>query len=139
MVSRRTISLPDELDAQLDEAKDEINVSAVCQRALSRELEHRRVLKKLGDNLERVTAHVEDGEGRSWTVAFQGVLLTGDDRNGVEVYLTGRRRLAFVAEQFGRVDDYDDLDAAAAAGIDEVLLAQVAEKLGVERVVELNI
>jgi post-segregation antitoxin (ccd killing protein) len=127
---KMTIYLPDEL-AERVKAQDDLNVSGVCQEALDAELSRRASLAKLDEGMERVMAY-KDGV----KVSFVGRRLVDDGRDSV--YLTGRYRIAVVGVE-NQLSDYDGLDLAEIDGVDQYLIAQAANTLGDERVVELDI
>ena len=80
-----TIYLPDDL-AETVKEHDDLNVSAVCQDALRRELARREEIAKLDSGMERVVVYVE--EPYESDVAFVGKLLHHSDREDSAAYLT---------------------------------------------------
>jgi post-segregation antitoxin (ccd killing protein) len=139
-----TIYLPDELHERV-KADAGLNVSAVCQEALERELGVRQELTRQDGNMERVEVVTVDRDGEMLTFAFQGTLLHlfnhGAD-GSTTVYLTKRHRIA-VHTEIGAtqtLEDFDSLDALEADGsFDPTFIATVAGALGDERPIELDI
>jgi post-segregation antitoxin (ccd killing protein) len=140
---KMTIYLSDELHERV-KADGGLNVSAVCQEALERELGVRQELAKQDGNMERVEVTV-DRDGEMFTFAFQGTLLHlfnhGSD-GSTTVYLTRRHRIAVHTELGATqtLEDFDSLDALEADGsFDPTFIATVAGALGDERPIELDI
>jgi post-segregation antitoxin (ccd killing protein) len=143
------IYLPDELGEQV-KAKEELNVSAICQTALAAELDRLDRLAGLSEGFEDVEVETMDEGNYGPTVVFTGRLLAtrewGPDRT-TDVYLTGRKRIAIVRKDgFGdNVDDFDSIDDAIDdANADdakyvEMLLSEAAAELGEHRPVRLDI
>jgi len=137
---RMTIYLPDELAERVKEHAD-LNVSAICQDALRRELTRREELAKLDQGMERIVVF-DDQLGSD--VAFVGKeLYYGARQMEVSAYLTRRHRIAIynhTAHALYQFDSFDDL--AADPGWrdgDPALVAAVAAELGEEHVIELDI
>jgi post-segregation antitoxin (ccd killing protein) len=137
---RMTIYLPDRLAEEVKE-HDDLNVSAVCQLALRRELTRRKELAKLDEGMERVVVF-DDQLGSE--VAFVGRELYYNNRPyEVTAYLTRRHRIAIhnhTQQALNQFDSFDDL--AADPGWrdgDPMLVAAVAAALGEEHVIELDI
>jgi post-segregation antitoxin (ccd killing protein) len=137
---RMTIYLPDDLAEMVREQAD-LNVSAVCQEALRRELVRREELAKLDKEMHRIVLY-DDGRGAD--VAFVGKELYHSYGLPEETaYLTKRHRIAVYSHSsqvLHEFDSFGDLEA------DEVwrdsspeLLAGVAEALGESHVIELDI
>jgi len=72
---RLNISVPDDLYKRLDEVRDSLNVSAVCQEALRREISRREPMPSDVDvteeTIERLRSEKEDHERRSRDRGFQ--------------------------------------------------------------------
>lgn len=142
---RMNISVPDALAEQARERN--IPVSAICQRALSVEVERLRALEN-GSGMERVTVDV--GEP-AVTVGFSGRWLVCPDldgsRSGEEGYdagaywgvaLTQKGRIAVYLAHCDNgfaasLNDYDSLDEAAGDAPADII-AQAASALGEEYV-----
>lgn len=136
---KMTIYLPDDLAEMVKEHTD-LNVSAVCQDALRRELTRREELAKLDKGMERI--EVYDGQFDA-VVAFTGTELYSGDRPEETVYLTKRHRIAVYSHEAQALYQYDSFDDLAQLevyrdGRPEVLAA-VAAALGEEHVIELDI
>jgi post-segregation antitoxin (ccd killing protein) len=137
---RMTVYLPDDLAKMVKEHTD-LNVSAVCQEALRRELTRRAELAKLDEDMERVQVF-DDWLGSD--VAFVGKQLAYMDRPAeLTAYLTRRHRIAIYnheAQSLYQFDSFDELvaDPAWRDG-NPMLLAAVAAALGEEHVIELDI
>ena len=91
-VVRTTIYLSDALAAQLNDLKDRINMSAVCQAALEREI----VMITMANDADAVQYTDEDGV----THEFYGTKIAWEEDNhgAVDVYITKRERIAVVAD-----------------------------------------
>lgn len=111
------IYLPDELADDVAAAKDRLNVSAVCQRALKEEL----AVLKMTDTteFEKLEHDVEDPRsGIIRTLTFQGRWLVAPDEDQAVlgytygIALTKRGRIAITISGHGHdaLRDYDDLD-----------------------------
>jgi Post-segregation antitoxin CcdA len=141
------ISVPDSLAAQVREQN--IAVSAVCQRALRAEVDRAQRAAEPGQRLEEITIEVGEPEV---TVGFTGRWLlepdpvrtrTGENGRDAGAYwgvaLTQRGRIAvYTAHCNGgrpaRLNDYDGLGQAAAAGIPGDIIALAAAELHGQRV-----
>ena len=119
MVQRRTISLPDELDARLERLQDRINVSRVCATALEKEIamleatpveadpEVQRVLRRLQTVKER---WYDRGrmDGRRWAIdvaARQELQWAGQEvaeQDGATLAALAHDRLRVVSERHGK-------------------------------------
>lgn len=134
-----TIYLPDDL-AEMVRVHADLNVSAVCQEALRRELARREELAKLDEGMERVEVYVE---AMGADVAFVGRELYYNIRSEVTAYLTRRHRIAIynaALQALYRFDSFDDLAADKAwRDGDPELVAAVAAALGEQHVIELDI
>ena len=131
-----TIYLPDDL-ADLVKAHDDLNVSAVCQDALRRELSRREHLAALGKGMERIELYLgEDGDQH---VAFTGKEVYCDDEQAVMAYVTRRHRIAVFFAPHGELTQYDTFADLADDVHDAELLTSVAAALGVDHVIELDI
>lgn len=139
---KTTIYLPDRLGERV-QARADLNVSAVCQRALSAELDFLNKLDKADEGMERIELHDESRDGL--TVSFIGRELVSSGQlagygNDFTVYLTSRHRIAIYDEKRQVLHDYDNLDEAEYGGQPPDLLAAAAQELGdFSRVVELDI
>ena len=139
-----TIYLPDDLSEMVKEHAD-LNVSAVCQSALRRELARREELAKLDKGMERVVHYVE-GRG---DIAFTGHLVYASERvPEYSAYITRRHRIAIFANDAQALYEFDSFDDLTAPGSGwsengdyaaQELVAAVAEALGEEHVTELDI
>ena len=132
-----TIYLPDDL-AEMVKGHTDLNVSAVCQDALRRELTRREELAKLDKGMQRVVVF-DDEMGAD--VAFTGKQLHHSYRPEETVYLTQRHRLAVYsheAQALHQYDSFEDLAEMYRDGQPE-FLAAVAAALGEDHVVELDI
>jgi len=135
-----TIYLPDDLAEMVKEDTD-LNVSAVCQEALRRELTIREVLAKLDKGMKRVEMY-DDLHGAD--VAFVGKEIYYNGRIPEETaYLTKNHRIAVYAHEAQMLHQFDSFDDLAADegwrdGSPE-LVAAVAKALGEEHVIELDI
>jgi hypothetical protein len=153
MAPRTTIYLPDEL-AERVKATEGLNVSAVCQEALTKEVERMETMTKLREGMTRIELAV--GRGRKvafvgrWLVEPSGDQSEGDfeDRGFVwdasewGVAHTRKGRIA-VFHYDARKDEYhfetyDDLDEAEES-IPQSLMAEALAALGETKVVELDI
>jgi hypothetical protein len=154
-VMKMTIYLPDELGETVKEAES-INVSAVCQKALRRELDHRAALANADQGMERIEVEIADpGDGDDrMKVAFVGKWLVRPNEHGTRfgddagafygLALTRRQRIAvYVAHVNDRwppdLIDYDSLDDAEEDGMPDRLIALAAGALGEDRAIELDI
>jgi len=132
-----TIYLPDDL-AETVKEHDDLNVSAVCQDALRRELARREEIAKLDSGMERVVVYVE--EPYESDVAFVGKLLHHSYREDSAAYLTRRHHIAVYHERQQKLYQYDTFDDLRDdVEDDSELLAGVAAALGEKHVVELDI
>ena len=107
---KMTVYLPDDLHERV-KAQPDLNVSAVCQQALSRELDRLGYLDRL-DHGEWLDVTLDTAAGR---VVFTGQLLATEDYSEYPaVYLTSRHRYAVVVAERGEeaVYDFDSLDEA---------------------------
>lgn len=150
------VYLPDDLAKRVETVKDQLNVSAICQRALREEL----VIMQAVDtqeNMERLEVDVEGRDGYGRTLAFTGRWLVWPDpdmtRTGQKGYdlgnywgvaLTKRGRIAVYAAHCNRgqggLTDYDDLDEALADGVPADIIADARGELNGEvPVLELDI
>lgn len=132
-VVRTTIYLSDTLAAQLKDLKDRINVSAVCQAALEREM----AMITTAAEAEAVRYTDEDGI----THEFHGTKIAWEDdgRAAVDVYVTRRERIAAVTENetltvFDTFDEFANAFAARA-----FLVSTVADHLKIPWVNVLDI
>jgi post-segregation antitoxin (ccd killing protein) len=137
---RMTVYLPDDLAKMVKEHAD-LNVSAVCQEALRRELTRRAELGKLDEGMQRVQVF-DDQIGSD--VAFVGKeLYYRDHPSELTVYLTRRHRIAIYNYEQQALYQFDSFDELAAdpgwRDGDPVLLTAVAAALGEEHVIELDI
>jgi post-segregation antitoxin (ccd killing protein) len=132
---KMTIYVPDDLAEKVKEHAD-LNVSAVCQDALRRELVRRDELAKLDKGMERQVMYAED-RGR---VAFLGKQVFYNDRYKISAYITRRHRIAIsVRDELFQFDSFDDfINDPNWQGTDE-LTAALAQALGEEHVIELDI
>jgi hypothetical protein len=141
---RMNISVPDTLAAEV--RKRDLPISAICQRALSAELERLKGLERASGDMEKIT--VEVGEP-SLTVGFTGRWLVypdpdetrfGDDAGAYwGVALTQRGRIAVYVAHVNdgwaaSLNDYSGLDAAAGDDVPEEIIARAAAELGETRV-----
>jgi hypothetical protein len=136
---RMTIYMPDDLAAMVKEHSD-LNVSAVCQEALRRELARREEFAKLDKGMERVVVY---DSGREAEVAFVGRELFHSYSLPEETaYLTKRHRIAVYSHSSQILFDFDsfeDLQADEGWKDSSELVAGVAQALGEDHVIELDI
>ena len=136
-----TIYLPNDLASRVKEHAD-LNVSAVCQLALGRELARREKLTNLDEGMERVQVFVEHLGN---DVAFVGKELYSADHpwGGLTAYLTRRHRIAIYNDATQNLTQYDSFDDFTAdpdwLREDPELVGAVAAALGQEFVIELDI
>jgi hypothetical protein len=145
-----TVYVPDDL-ADLMKDQDDLNVSAVCQAALRRELTQREELAKLDKGMKRVVVYLEtlDGHECGRDVAFTGKELYYNNGRAPELtaYLTKGHRIAIHdnnAQDLCYFESFDDLASTEANevwqfGEGALLVAGVAEALGEKHVIELDI
>jgi post-segregation antitoxin (ccd killing protein) len=138
---KMTIYLPEDLAEKVKDHAD-LNVSAVCQDALRRELTRRAELEKLDEGMERVKVYI-DRLGSD--AAFVGKVLYATDHpwGNLTAYLTRRHRIAIYnddAQDLVQFDSFDDLAADPGwRDNDPELVGAVAAALGEEFVIELDI
>lgn len=141
-MAKLTIYLPDDLDAAVKTS--DIKVSAICQTALSRELERREKLATLADGMTWIV--IRDA-GRNADVRFTGrKLLAHPDPTGGTwtVYLTQKKKIA-VHSPREILDVYENLDELEAdsdiAGGDEgeAFMSAVAAVFGQPHILDLDI
>ena len=133
---KMTIYVPEDL-AEKVKAHADLNVSAVCQDALRRELVRREELAKLDKGMERHVIWTED----RGNVAFAGKQVYYSNRRPeIWAYITRRHRIAVATS--GELFEWDSFadfaDDPNWRGTDE-LTAALAEALGEEHVIELDI
>lgn len=132
---KMTIYVPDDL-AELVKEHDDLNVSAVCQDALRRELARREELAKLDKGMERHVMYTED-RGQ---VAFVAKQVFYNDRHEISAYITRRHRIAVATSgELFEWDSFDDFVNDPNWQGTEELTAALAEALGEEHVIELDI
>jgi predicted nucleotidyltransferase len=133
------IYVPDELAEQVKEI-DEVNVSAVCQKALRAEVARRKEIEKLDKGMEPVEFAAKESHGT--TVRFVGrkLAFTGLPLD-TTAYLTKNHRIALADNSSENLDVYDSFaDMSQAMGeSDHEFINEIAEALGEEYVVELDI
>ena len=133
-----TIYVPDDLATMVKEYAD-LNVSAVCQEALRVELNRREARAKLAEGMERheftIQRRGHEALDVPLDVAFVGKQVYTDGE--VSAYVTKRGRIAIYDDRTQALDDYDDFALMVAPN--EEVLAAVAEALGEEYVLHLNI
>ena len=118
-VVRTTIYLPDDLAGQVKQAN--INVSAVCQEALRRELDMLETLK--------ATARVEvELEERS--VAFQGTEVAYAEHKDTTFYVTARGAVAVYSGENLSLDLQPNFAAFAKEYVSWPQVSEVAEAMG---------
>lgn len=146
------IYLPDDLGERVK--KENLEVSRICQGALSREVESReaeRAAKKKA-RFKRIEVKVGDADKVTYTKAFQGQWLVEDfecvDEEGIRrrkfgVALTKGGQIAVHSRDeesgSGWLGVYTSLAAAYQDEVPEELLAVAAAAIGVSRVIELDI
>lgn len=133
---RMNIYVQDELAEQVKQ-HDNLNVSAICQEALSAEVHRRKTLAELTAGMERVELFLDD----RGDVAFYGRELYFDGHE-TWVYLTRRGRLAiFYSGHLLEFDSFDELRDSEPTATPEFerLLSVVADELGGKHVMELDI
>lgn len=97
---KRNIYIPDDLAAELKTTN--INISAVCQVALRKEL----VMNAVRTSDEFVTLDLDDGR----EVGFKGQEVAYNDREGVTFYITGKGAIVtYDGDQ--RMSTYEDFEA----------------------------
>jgi len=132
---KMTIYVPDDLAEVVKEHAD-LNVSAVCQDALRRELVRREELAKLDKGMERHVMFTED-RGQ---VAFVAKQVFYNDRYEISAYITRRHRIAVsVKDELYEWDSFEDIACDPNWAGSPGLVAAVAEALGEEHVTELDI
>jgi post-segregation antitoxin (ccd killing protein) len=137
---RMTVYLPDDL-AQMVKEHADLNVSAVCQQALRRELARREEFAKLDKGMKRIVLY-DDAHGAD--VAFVGRELYWSGRIPEETaYLTQRHRIAVYSHSSQTLYQFDSFDDLAShegwRDSSPELVAAVAKALGEEHVIELDI
>jgi hypothetical protein len=146
---RMNISVPDTLAQEVRERN--LPISAVCQRALSAEIDRLRSLEGARKEMRPITVPVGD----AWvTVGFTGRWLVHPDSHEAEtrepreddfkgafwgVAQTQKGRIAVYMGTHGagfapELLDYDSLDQAAKDEVPEDVLQRAAEALGEDRV-----
>jgi post-segregation antitoxin (ccd killing protein) len=138
---KATIYMPDELHAQLRAA--DVNVSAACQAALTKELDRVNAVADLDEKTERIVVETEDEK----TVAFNGSLVTTYDPRGPDgpyaVYLTPKRYLVVVGEDKRGIvfETYNNFEAFADSwsGPHIDMVHEVALGIGEDFVIELDL
>jgi hypothetical protein len=147
-----TIYLPDNLAKQVKE-HDDLNVSAVCQDALWRELTRREQLAGLEKGMERqiVRAYANTSQipgldippGNHREVAFIGKeIARGGGRHRWRGYLTKRRQIAMWDEEDDGLMVFSSLEDLTGSGWNDAnpdVVAEVAEALGEDYTIELDI
>lgn len=147
-----TIYLPDELAEEV-KAHNDLNVSAVCQEALRRELATRAALAVHDAEMKKIKISAEpaDHSHEARDLVFTGksvAVLYGHGRHDDTVaYLTKGHRLLVEADgQYWIFDDFDDFANTWAepggSGLEPAnaaFVADVAEAIGEEHVLELDI
>lgn len=132
---KMTIYVPDEL-AELVKEHDDLNVSAVCQDALRRELARREEFAKLDKGMERHVMYTED-RGQ---VAFVAKQVFHNDRHEISAYITRRHRIAVsVSDELYEWDSFEEIASDPNWAGSPGLVAALAEALGEEHVTELDI
>jgi post-segregation antitoxin (ccd killing protein) len=131
---RTTVYLPDDLGEEVKQL-DELNVSAICQEALRRELDRRKQLAELAEGMGRQEVYIDELGNK---VAFTGRRLYDDgDRTA---YLTGRERIAVYDGFRQELRQYDTFgDLVDGDHEDTKLVAAVAQALGEDYTIELDI
>jgi hypothetical protein len=131
---KMTIYVPEDLAEKVKEHAD-LNVSAVCQDALRRELVRREELAKLDKGMERHLMYTED-RGQ---VAFVGKQVFYNDRYEMSAYITRRHRIAVsVSDELYEWNSFEDI-ANDPNWAGSPVIAALAEALGEEHVIELDI
>lgn len=140
---KMTIYLPDDLYARVKAA--DLNASAVCQRALTDELERRERLAELDAGMERHEVYTREG----FVVAFTGRLLVVADnirgvRDGTAAYLTRKHRIAVYDENDEALDQYNSLEEMTGSALTgsapaPELVSAIADALSEKYVIELDI
>ena len=131
---KMTIYVPEDL-AEKVKAHADLNVSAVCQDALRRELVRREELAKLDKGMERHLMYTED-RGQ---VAFVGKQVFYNDRYEMSAYITRRHRIAVsVSDELYEWNSFEDI-ANDPNWAGSPVIAALAEALGEEHVIELDI
>ena len=148
-----TIYLPDDLAEQVKK-HDDLNVSAVCQDALRRELARREQLAGLEKGMERqiVRAYANTSQipgmeiplGNHREVAFIGKEIAGDitGRQRWRAYLTKRHQIAMWDEEDDGLMVFSSLEDLQLSGWSDArpdVVAEVAEALGEDYTIELDI
>jgi hypothetical protein len=129
-----TIYLPDDLAEEVKKHAD-MNVSAICQDALRHELGRLDQVGKLDEGMQRIV--IDLGAGPA---AFTGRQLPSEHGVDLDVYLTGRRRIAIYDADKLQLDQFDTFDefAEAYGGLPD-LVGDIAAHLGESYIVELDI
>jgi len=145
-----SVYLPDDLAHGLEARRDQLNVSAICQRALRKELAMLDTLEKT--EFERIELIIETLGEETEKVAFTGRWLVKGVKEGAPPYdrnvvhhnvaLTQKGRLVVSSENWAgsRYKVFDSLEELADAGYPGELVAETRTALpGDPSVVELDI
>lgn len=153
---KATIYLPDDL---AEEARGhDINVSAVCQKALREEIDRIKREDRMAANMERIELELWIGpDDQPYRAAFNGRWLVEPDRDETRtsepgydagayygVAITEKRQVAVYVAHCNdgwapHLKTYDSLEEARENGLPDDFFAEAAGKVGEDFVVELNI
>jgi post-segregation antitoxin (ccd killing protein) len=142
MPRKISISLPDDLAAEVKEQLSDSDISAICQTALRAELDsgeaHAKAIayaeSTAKSGFERIVVR-DDGEDK----AFQGRKIGYADNSYQTAYLTPKGAIALWVEGDGRLYVYQNYEEFAAGEHPKDLVAEVAGWLGRRYVRELDI